>query len=172
MNDEADHHKVGGDAPVGAASVPHSGGNIALGDVVAGFIQSENESNAVRQKREDEIHAHNQAVGRQYYWLRWIVGFVAVITPLVIMYVVMHELMRGAFDSLYPAAQALLVSGAFVSFVVLYGFLLQGMFRALKEKPAQDARSHHPHDDMETNANSGAMPQGLREILKNTLTGE
>ena len=116
------------------------------------------------------IREHNLRVARQYYWLRWIISAVAASAPLLILYFVLDGIRHSAYTSAHPAAQALLVSGAFIGFIVLYGFMLQGLFRALKDKSVMDYSQNHPHNDidesMEKKFNDDFMPGAFKEFLK------
>lgn len=132
------------------------------------------DAEATHQQDIRAIYTHNRKVAQQYYWLRWISGAVAIVAPWIILSVVIFGLAcEGFLGKLHPAVQGLLVSGAFVSFMVLYGVVLQGMFRPLKDKPAQDMRQNNPHDDLavppDTSKFTDHIPDEWKQVIQETF---
>ena len=127
---------------------------------------SANDRQLDSQKNSNNVFVHNIKVARQYYWLRWIIGIISIVAPLVILYVVISGIKNGDFASAHVAAQALLVSGAFISLIVLYGVILQGLFKSLQGRKSLDYSQNHPHDDLPASSkNNDDIPEDMKEFL-------
>lgn len=165
MSGGGDHRKVGGDADEKAAGSP-SRRDEGSNKVISDFLLSASEGDQRQQKRIEETHAHNYKVAQQYYKFRAVLGIVVAIVPLLILGVVLLGLACGWFGGMEKyVVHTALVSGAFISFTVLYGLLLRSVFGAMQDRRMHDGRGHHPHDDMEIESSPSAMP-GLKEMFK------
>ena len=101
----------------------------------------------IEDKYRDVVHEHNIKVARQYYWLRLLFSIPAAVLPWVALYMAADKMESEAFAALHPAAQSLLISGSFLTVMVLYGFLLKGVFGLLQNTPQRDM-SKNLHQDL------------------------
>ena len=74
---------------------------------------------------DDEAIASMRGVRR---WYRWIVFFIALLVPLVLLGLLFALIHCGRLCALGDWAQAVLVFGTFSSFIVIYAFLLVAVF--------------------------------------------
>ena len=128
---------------------------------MAAMFDAITESNKARidDKYQDLVQEHNIKVGRQHYWLRVAFSIPAAVLPWIVLYLAAEKIESEAFAALHPAAQSLLISGSFLTVMVLYGFLLKGVFGLLQNTPQRDI-SKNPHSDLpeHSNAKQGGMP--------------
>ena len=93
------------------------------------------------------VQEHNLKVAKQFYLFRFFVGFIASTFPWLTLFYVLWRMSCGAFEHIHPAGQAILVSGSFLTVVILYGFLLRGIFLLMRDKQQRDT-SRNLHEDI------------------------
>ena len=142
----------------------------AMFDAMRATAESNNAQ--IEDKYRDVVQEHNIKVGRQHYWLRVAFSIPAAVLPWVALYMVAQKMEGEAFAALHPTAQSLLISGSFLTVMVLYGFLLKGVFGLLQNTPQRDI-SKNPHSDLpvHSNAKQGGMsfqdlPPPIREFFE------
>ncbi|MGI9298199.1 MAG: hypothetical protein ACR2QC_09915 [Gammaproteobacteria bacterium] len=151
MNGGAGHRKVGGDA-AGMTDADRRHEEMKMLDKMLKFFEREEIRQQNSEERGRTSDEHNKQVSLQYYRFRSVSVIIALIAPWVIFPCVFAVLNRAdVVASVHPAAQALLVSGAFLSFIVLYGILLREVFRgpgvnAPKNKLAESVREDSESD--------------------------
>ena len=171
MNDEADHHKVGGESGDASAELQLSEADSFA--KIADFFEAENARQRNYEKMLGESYEHSQRTIHQYHILRWIGGFCAIIAPPLVLGFLFFGA-RELLSSLHAAAQALFVSGAFISFIVLYGVLLRELFHHTKEKLEALNRPLSESEKETERRRNELIPEHMELIkrVKNTLPPE
>ena len=129
----------------------------AMFDAMTATAESNNAH--IENKHLGTVQDHNIGVARQYYWLRLAFSILAAVLPWIVLYMAGEKMESEAFVALHPAAQSLLISGSFLTVIVLYGFLLKGVFGLLQNTPQRDM-SKNLHQDLPEppNVKQGGMP--------------
>ena len=146
MIGEKNHHELGSESAGMLNDAERRQEEMKMLGKMLKFFEREDTRNQNSEERDKATTEHNQIVARQYYWFRFFSIVITLIAPWVIFPFVFIVFMQPAdiIEMIHPVAQALLVSGAFLSFIVLYGILLREVFRGpgkndAKEKVAKPA---------------------------------
>ena len=161
-----DFGKVGGDTP-GMKSTTHQTG-MRFTEAMAEFFEAENAQHQSSHQIIQANHEHSLKIKKQYLFVRWVISLLAIIIPPVLLFCVINGVLSGAFVGLHPVAQALLISGAIATFVMLYGVVLHHVYKghfprdALGGTPEQDASA----DDKNAESDELLLRKQIESIIK------
>ena len=146
------HPKVGGDMqPINQDDINQK--SIHALESMSGFFEDENARRAISEKQDNIVWEQTQKSAIQSYRLKWAIGVISIIMPWAILLFIISGIQDGDFKSAHVAAQALLVSGAFISLIFLYGIMLRELFKSAQGKQSVSSK------------NNGDIPEELKEIL-------
>lgn len=121
------YDKVGGDAS-STESATHQTG-IRIMEAMAEFFEAENTRHQSDHQTTEVHYEHLLKIKRQYLIIRWVISFLAITIPPVLLFYVVRGALLNNFEKLHAVAQALLISGSITTFVVLYGVVLHHVYK-------------------------------------------
>ena len=163
-----DYSKVGGDTP-SMESATHQTG-MRLIEAMADFFEAENARHQSDHQTVEVHYEHLLKIKKQYLVVRWVVSLLAIIIPPMLLFYVIRGALSGSFVELHAVAQALLISGAIATFVMLYGVVLHHVYKGHTPRDAFGGtpvkQQDTPADDKHAESDESLSRKQIESIMK------
>ena len=125
-----DYREVGDDVADNSQTPKHER---RAADVIVELLETANARQQAAYKDDVADCVHIEKVREQYHRIRLCVSVLAIAIPPLLLMIVMTGVMLGWVEKLQPVAQAMLISGPFVSFIALYGVILHNVYKTQRQ---------------------------------------